>query len=471
MSDLRQQFATLDRVPVPDVWSRVERRLEVLGTSVPTGRLVAVKPAWRGAAKAETSAESATPNRSWRTVALLAAATLLAALLVGGAIAVGSGMLRLSSVVPLPPSPQSSLTATQSPSPGEATPSPAPVGPLGGGLILAQSWTSTYDRGPYDVFAIDAGSGEQTLLGTLPGGSPNPYRFQQSADGSHVLVLNWNMDGASTLESPTDASRAFGFIDAGQINFTCCKGGYTESMVLSPRGDRIATVHASGFDAPIEVVILDVNGDGFKRLPLPKGVNRLGGLSWAPDESALVASGCRPCNKAQTPTESQTADHGHLYIIPLDGSPWRELLEVDNGWVSGTWSPDGRTLVTGTWICPSGSFMPRCDPAESRASLGTVTVAGGESATFANVVGYLDIAWSPDGGRIVYRVKDGIYVVSADGADTVKLAQPGGDGAGVDWSPDGQWLVFQTRPSELWIVPAAGGEPRRIGTEYVDPAW
>ncbi len=401
-----------------------------------------------------------------RPLVLLAAAALL---LVGGAMAAGSGLVKLPSVVPPSPPPQSSLTNTASPSPHEATPSPAPTGPLGGGVILAQTWKSPNDRGPHDVVAIDAGTSGQTLLGTLPPVSANPYRFQQSADRDHVLVVDWNWAAASSLEAPTGASGALGFIDAGKINFTCCKGGFTESMALSPRGDRIAAVHHDGFDTPIEVVIFDVTGGGFRRLPLPPGMNWFGGLSWAPDESALVASGCRPCNKAQTPTERQTADHGHLYIIPLDGSPWRELLDVDNGDVTGTWSPDGKTLATSTSICPSGSYEPRCDPAATKTSLGTVSVAGGVPTTFADITGYFDITWSPDGRRIAYRATDGIHVVSADGTGVVKLAD--GDATGVDWSPDSQWLLFQRDPSDLWIVSAAGGEPRRIGTEFAGAAW
>ena len=401
-----------------------------------------------------------------RPLVLLAAAALL---LVGGAMAAGSGLVKLPSVVPPSPPPQSSLTNTASPSPHEATPSPAPTGPLGGGVILAQTWKSPNDRGPHDVVAIDAGTSEQTLLGTLPPVSANPYRFQLSADRDHVLVVDWNRAASSSLEAPTGASGALGFIDAGKINFTCCKGGSTESMALSPRGDRIAAVHHDGFDTPIEVVILDVTGGGFRRLPLPPGMNWFGGLSWAPDESALVASGCRPCNKAQTPTERQTADHGHLYIIPLDGSPWRELLDVDNGNATGTWSPDGKTLATSTSICPSGSYEPRCDPAATKTSLGTVSVAGGVPTTFADITGYFDITWSPDGRRIAYRANDGIHVVSADGTGVVKLAD--GGATGVDWSPDSQWLLFQQDPSDLWIVPAAGGEPRRIGTGFAGAAW
>jgi Tol biopolymer transport system component len=113
--------------------------------------------------------------------------------------------------------------------------------------------------------------------------------------------------------------------------------------------------------------------------------------------------------------------------------------------------------------------MPRCDPAESRASLGTVTVAGDESTIAAAVPGLFDTSWSPDGRRIAYRANDGIRVINADGTDMVKLVD--GDATGVDWSPDGQWLVFQRGPSDLWIVSAAGGEPRRVGTEFAGAAW
>jgi hypothetical protein len=469
MDDLRDRFASLDLVPVPDVWTDVERRLEVLASTAPTRRLVAVRPEWRGTGRGRSPGSRGQSNGR-RTIPLLLAAAL-SAVLIASAIAVGSGLVRLPAVVLPAPSAQPSLIDTPSPSPGEGTPSPTPAGPLGGGVILAHSWTRTYDRGPYDVFAIDPGTGGQTLLGKLPSGPAGGYTFQRSADGKHVLVVDSNAPGGLRLAAPTEASRAFDFIDAGQVIVDCCKGGSAESTVLSPRGDRIATVHADGFDRPIEVVTFDVGTNAFTRLPLPTGVSSLGGLSWAPDESALLASGCRPCNKAQSPTERQTADHGHLYIIPLDGSPWRELLDLDNGDARATWSPDGATLATGTSICPSGSFEPRCDPAATKTSLGIASVAGSVPTTFANVLGYFDITWSPDGHKIAYRDKDGIYVVNADGSDKVKLAQPGGDGSGVEWSPDGQWLLFQQDPSELWILPAAGGEPRRIGTGFAGAAW
>jgi len=109
MDDLRDRFATLDRVPAPHVWSDVERRLEALRTPAPTGRLVAVKPGWRGPISDRSSGSAHLPGRRHR-VGLLAAAALIAALLIGGAIAVGAGLIRLPSLVP-PATPESSLRA------------------------------------------------------------------------------------------------------------------------------------------------------------------------------------------------------------------------------------------------------------------------------------------------------------------------------------------------------------------------
>ena len=133
MDDLRQRFATLDAVPVPDVWSEVERRIEALGGAAPTGRLQVVRPEWR-AGRSEPVHPRATP-RGRRETALVAAAAALAVVLVAGGLAVGSGLVRLPSVVlpsnSQPPvgSPEASPSAAEvTPGPSVPAPSAAPVG-------------------------------------------------------------------------------------------------------------------------------------------------------------------------------------------------------------------------------------------------------------------------------------------------------------------------------------------------------
>src|SRR5215207_7503808 len=97
MDDLRRRFATLDRVPAPDLWNEVERRLEALGGRAPTGRLIAVRPQWRGA-QAERSRPPSAPIRRGRGIAMPAAAAMIAVALLSGALAVGSGLVRVPSV-------------------------------------------------------------------------------------------------------------------------------------------------------------------------------------------------------------------------------------------------------------------------------------------------------------------------------------------------------------------------------------
>lgn len=191
-----------------------------------------------------------------RPLTLLAAAALL---LVGGAMAAGSGLVRLPSVVP--PAPAPSPAAVASPSPDEASPSPAispspaPTGPavavrpgqfnIGDHRLVSDSvgWVSTPDalyrtedlgrtwsavtppgwsigRGSRDLF-VDAdtaysflpGSGTiavthdggatwvETLLDGTTGGDPN--LFQTPQGGSLVFVGLQKFD-PSTVFDTTD---------------------------------------------------------------------------------------------------------------------------------------------------------------------------------------------------------------------------------------------------------------------------
>ena len=88
-------------------------------------------------------------------------------------------------------------------------------------------------------------------------------------------------------------------------------------------------------------------------------------------------------------------------------------------------------------------------------------------------------AWSPDGRRIAYvggKPGDvlgdgGIYVMNADGTGVQKLADTTADEPPV-WSPDGHWLMYRKdwNTTEWWIVPAAGGAARLVGT-FGGVAW
>lgn len=435
------------------------------------------------AAMAHTPTTSAGLFGSRRSLALLAAA-MLTALLIGGAIAVGSGLVRLPSVLPPSSSPEASADAS-------STPTPAP---LGGGLIL------TFDRNTspdFDVLTLDPASGARTLLGTV---SRDDARvawlvFQWAPDRKHVLMTDQFLQRTLILAAPTDAGR--------KLIFICCdlptdvwQGGSSpeDGWVLSPRGDRVAALHTSEIQIPGAhgptggitdgVVVADIDGTGLHALLLPPGADvRGGGLSWSPDQSAVAVRACLPCNNADYGKPPTTVQHEHLFIVPLDGSPVRELLdETRGGFFPPAWSQDGSTLATVLAECHPGEVMPDCH-SDQTFSLMLVAVADGGQRTLVTgdqVGGPLEgigaPMWSGDGRRIAFSASSGdgtdsnIFVVDADGSNLIKLV----DGSLVQWSPDGEWLLFSRPPadqnvsSDLWIIAANGSEPRHLGTF---PIW
>ena len=81
-------------------------------------------------------------------------------------------------------------------------------------------------------------------------------------------------------------------------------------------------------------------------------------------------------------------------------------------------------------------------------------------------------AFSPDGRTIAFRSErdgGGLFVMGATGESVRRLTDFGDNPS---WSPDGREIVFATeglsdphareKQSELWIVAAAGGSPRRV---------
>jgi N-acetylneuraminic acid mutarotase len=102
MTDLRTRFQTLDRLSAPDLWYSIEERA------------MAIQPARR--------------RNPW----LLVAVTLLLTLIVGGAVLVGSGIVKLPAVVDASASPSASAQESSA-----ATSSPVEVVPA--------SWTATGD--------------------------------------------------------------------------------------------------------------------------------------------------------------------------------------------------------------------------------------------------------------------------------------------------------------------------------------
>ncbi|HEY8198454.1 MAG TPA: hypothetical protein VIF44_01685 [Candidatus Limnocylindrales bacterium] len=438
-----------DRV-VLDVAERIQRQPQ--------------RPAWRFPRRPTIM------SSSLRWAAVLVALALMA--VVGFAVL---GRPSDSNIVGVSPSHSSPPNDSPKTSNG-LTPSASPgvVGPLGGGLILAHEAGT---EGALGVYTIDAGTGERTLLGTLPAShSYRAWSLRWTGDHKHVMIADGVVQRrVRTLDSPTSAAQ--------DITFVCCppkvqKAGDPDfhGWVMSPQGDRLAgrrLVDVTGIGSVDDVIaIFDVEAETVRILPMPSGTQLLPWIApWSPDGAALAVAGCEPCNNAERPEDPPTAiQHQHLFIVPANGAPVRDLLDVTGvTFGSPAWSPDGSTIAFVNDDCREGEQPPSCF---GSASLQTVDVGNGLRSVLAETsIEVGPPVWSPDGRRLAFSDEGGVFVIDADGGHKVRLA----DGSDARWSPDSQWILFSGPAAEgqvgdLWVVRADGGEPRLVGA-YQAGVW
>jgi len=93
----------------------------------------------------------------------------------------------------------------------------------------------------------------------------------------------------------------------------------------------------------------------------------------------------------------------------------------------------------------------------------------------------VNLAWSPDGERIVYHTwgnGDPMFVADRSGANGQRIFQdrPGIHNHYPAWSPDGRWIYFShgtpaTGEMDLWRIDSAGRNPERLTQINTDVAY
>ena len=258
MDDLSDRFASLDRVPVPDVWPDVERRLDALGATPPM-RLVRAGTAPRSVA--------GVPSRrrilpAWpRPVWILVTVALIAALLVAGALSVGSGPFRKTSL--LPSSPDASLiTRPTSTSPSASTTQPnltsgswtatgtttqvrnfaTVAGLLSDGRVLVVGGHGSggggrTDPATWSAELYDPASGQWTETGPMQSPHWGGHTVTPLPDGTVLVAGGFPLEPIGGNPGPTSAAQLF---DPGSGHWT-----QTGSMTV-PRTGQVATLLQDG---------------------------------------------------------------------------------------------------------------------------------------------------------------------------------------------------------------------------------
>jgi hypothetical protein len=330
MSSLRDRFATLDRVPMPELWSDVQQRAAHLRSAEPV-----------------TSVTVGSPVRSTRlgdrTMAPLAAAALLIALL-AGAIAVGSGLVRLPAILPAPlvspsgaPSP---ISATQSPSDA-----PAP-------WIIFLVGVSANPPERMDLLWAMRADGSDAH--EIAAGGPVAW----SPDGTRLLMLSRAFPNNGSILVADVGEDVGPFVDTGveePVN------EQWEAFDFAPDGERVVFVRKSKCptaSAPFGVSLAETPGANcyvLSILDLRTGQRtdldetlvkdqtndeRPGSLelpAWSPDGAKIAYT-----RVDQTPRTGGTRE---LWVVNADGTnPARVELASDVSVQEPRWSPDGTRI-------------------------------------------------------------------------------------------------------------------------------
>ncbi len=189
---------------------------------------------------------------------------------------------------------------------------------------------------------------------------------------------------------------------------------------------------------------------------------------WSPDGQRIYFDGLH------------TDDMAGIEFIPAQGGEVKRLPIQSDKYVQ----PSGPT--SGTSVSPDGSmivfsgFYPGSTDVERTpgSHIMVVPVNGGKLVQLTeNPHGDTNPCWSPDGKFIAFTRAEqkqideetvsfwNIYVIPAEGGEPKRITTPQIDmvyGTSIDWSPDGKWIAFYSHDNEIRIIPAEGGESRIV---------
>lgn len=151
---------------------------------------------------------------------------------------------------------------------------------------------------------------------------------------------------------------------------------------------------------------------------------------------------------------------GDLWLMRPTGPERTSRLTHTGSWREGAaaLSPDGRSVAYERRRASAG-------PQDSSApQLVVAGIDGRDPHKISGPLGGAMPAWSPDGTRIAFGNRRGLWTVDSSGRDLRTLDVAGGCPS---WSPDGTRIAFcgvgaSTDATGVWIVGADGSNPRQL---------
>lgn len=205
----------------------------------------------------------------------------------------------------------------------------------------------------------------------------------------------------------------------------------------SPDGTQIAFASDRDGDANYNIFVMNLDGSNLRAV-----VDDSGGdfaPSWSPDGTKILFQAWRN-NDTQW----------DIYVVNVDGSDEQVLISTELNEQLPSWSPDGTQIVYQAGLADVGTdiYVANADGSNAR----RLTPGNGRQ--------YSAPSWSPDGSKIAYEsnmhqavvlgvtpvAEYELYVMDADGSNTTRMTFEGGANSQVrnpTWSPDGSQIAFE----------------------------
>jgi len=261
----------------------------------------------------------------------------------------------------------------------------------------------------------------------------------------------------------------------GRLIFTCTRGDYNQLCLINADGtgyQQMTDIEAHNYYpvySPLGGSIVyssNQNGgvfdlflfvfEGARLIRLTEGIGNVVSPSFSPDGTTILFAN----RAAEGPTS--------LWTIENTGENSQLLYAGPNTIVAAAWSPDGNTIAFAMAVDQPDAyevFLMGADGSNVRQL--TYGLAG--------IGGSLD--WSPDGKYLlIYAGPQGdkdIFRIDVEAKTAAQLTD-GGNNAASSFSPDGQWIAFNSLrnndQADIFIMRSDGSSMRQV-TNDPEPDW
>lgn len=243
---------------------------------------------------------------------------------------------------------------------------------------------------------------------------------------------------------------------------------------------RIAYMRRSLTSGSFHIYVIAPDGTSEVSLNDEADLATYSGPTWSPDGTQIAFASDRSGNA-----------NYNIYVMNVDGSNLRAVVEDTGGDFAPSWSPDGQKILFQAWRNNT-----------TRWDIYVVDVDGAnEQILISTKLDSIELdeqlpIWSPDGSKILFQagranIGTDIYVANADGSGVARVTSGNGRlHSSPSWSPDGSQIAFESNlhqavilgvtplaEYELYVMDADGANVKRLtfegnsGSQIQKPTW